>query len=63
MDMGIVRGLITAAILVLFVGISIWSFSRKRQTDFDAAAQLPLGDDQAPPAGRGVNTDKQEQES
>ena len=50
MDMGLVRGLITAAILVLFVGISIWSFSRKRHSDFEAASQLPLGDDEAPPA-------------
>ena len=52
MDMGLVRGLITAAILVLFVGISIWSFSRKRHNDFEAASQLPLGDDDAPPAER-----------
>ena len=51
MDMGIVRGLITAAILVLFVGIWAWSWSRHRKADFDAASRLPLGDDQAPPAG------------
>jgi len=50
MDMGLVRGLITAAILVLFVGIWAWSWSRKRHTDFEAASQLPLGDDSAPPA-------------
>ena len=49
MDMGIVRGLITAAILVLFVGIWAWSWSRKRRPDFEAAASLPLGDDSAPP--------------
>ena len=52
MDMGLVRGLITAAILVLFIGISIWSFSRKRQSDFEAASKLPLGDDETPPAQR-----------
>jgi cytochrome c oxidase cbb3-type subunit 4 len=51
MDMGIVRGLITAAVLVLFTGIWIWSWSRKRKADFDAAARLPLGDDTAPPGG------------
>ena len=50
MDMGLVRGLITAAILVLFIGIWAWSWSRKRDTDFGAAAELPLGDDSAPPA-------------
>ena len=49
MDMGVLRGLITAAVLVLFVGIWAWSFSRKRRPDFDAAAQLPLEDDTAPP--------------
>ena len=61
MDMGIVRGLITAAIFVLFIGIAVWSFSRNRQSEFDAASQLPLGDDEAPPAGHGVTMDKQEQ--
>jgi cytochrome c oxidase cbb3-type subunit 4 len=50
MDIGVVRGLITAAILILFVGIWAWSWSRKRHPDFEAAANLPLGDDQAPPA-------------
>lgn len=50
MDMGLVRGLITATILVLFVGIWAWSWSRKRHTDFEAASQLPLGDDSTPPA-------------
>ncbi len=49
MDIGTVRGLITAAILLLFLGIWAWSWSRKRHADFDAAARLPLGDDTAPP--------------
>ena len=50
MDIGIVRGLITAAILILFLGIGFWSFSRKREREFEAASMLPLGDDEAPPA-------------
>jgi cytochrome c oxidase cbb3-type subunit 4 len=50
MDIGVVRGLITASVLALFIGIWVWSWSRKRHADFDAAAQLPLGDDQRPPA-------------
>ena len=49
MDMGIVRGLITLSILVLFVGIWAWSWGRNRHTEFDAAAKLPLGDDRSPP--------------
>jgi cytochrome c oxidase cbb3-type subunit 4 len=45
MDMGTVRGLITLAVLVLFVGLWAWSWSRKRQPEYDAAAELPLQDD------------------
>ena len=59
MDIGTVRGLITVAILVLFLGIWAWSWSRKRREDFDAASQLPLGDDTAPPPAM----DKKEQQS
>ena len=58
MDMGMVRGLITAAVLILFLGIWAWSWSRKRSDDFDAAAQLPLGNDNMPPASK--NTKEQE---
>ena len=59
MDIGTVRGLVTAAILVLFVGIWAWSWSRKRRDDFDAASRMPLGDDTKPPA----NEDMKEQQS
>jgi cytochrome c oxidase cbb3-type subunit 4 len=50
MDIGVMRGLLTAAIMILFLGIWAWSWSRKRRADFDAAAQLPLGDDSRPTA-------------
>ena len=59
MDMGIVRGLITAVVLILFLGIWAWSWSRKRHAEFDAASQLPLGDDATPPA----KEDMKEQQS
>lgn len=49
MDIGTVRGLITALLVILFLGIWAWSWSRKRRKDFDAAAQLPLDDDSHPP--------------
>jgi len=48
-DMGVLRGLLTLAVLLLFLGIWAWSWSRKRRADFDAAAALPLGDDSRPP--------------
>ena len=51
MDIGTIRGLLTLAILILFLAIWAWTWSRKRQPDFDAAAQLPLEDDNGrPPA-------------
>jgi cytochrome c oxidase cbb3-type subunit IV len=50
LDIGVARGLLTAILLVLFLGIWAWSWSRKRKKDFDEAAQLPLEDDSRPPA-------------
>jgi cytochrome c oxidase cbb3-type subunit 4 len=52
MDMGIVRGLITALLLVLFIGLWVASWSRKRKAAFDEAARLPLADDAAPKRAR-----------
>jgi cytochrome c oxidase cbb3-type subunit IV len=37
-----VQGVMTAVLLLGFLGILIWAFSRKRRADFDAAALLPL---------------------
>jgi cytochrome c oxidase cbb3-type subunit 4 len=49
MDIGTVRGLLTAAIMLLFIGIFAWSFGRRRKTDFDRLSQMPLEDDAQPP--------------
>jgi cytochrome c oxidase cbb3-type subunit 4 len=49
MDIGTFRGIVTALLMVLFVGLVIWAYSRRRHAEFSAAAQLPLGDDSAPP--------------
>ncbi len=48
MEIGFVRGVVTLALLVLFIGLWWWAWSRNRQGDFEAAAQLPLGDDESP---------------
>jgi cytochrome c oxidase cbb3-type subunit 4 len=45
MDIGTVRGLVTLALLVAFVALVFWAWSRKRKADFDEAAKLPLEDD------------------
>jgi len=42
-----VSGIITAVLLVLFIGGSIWVWRPARAAEFEAAAQLPLLDDEA----------------
>jgi cytochrome c oxidase cbb3-type subunit 4 len=49
MDIGTFRGLVTAVLMALFVGLVIWAYSRGRQTEFARAAALPLEEDAAPP--------------
>lgn len=46
MDAGTLRGLFTLVMLVAFAGVVAWAWSRKRKGDFDAAAQLPLEEDE-----------------
>lgn len=38
-------GIITGVLLLLFIGICIWSWSGKRKESFDRMARLPLEDD------------------
>lgn len=45
MDLGQIRGILTAIIFVAFIGICIWAYSSRRKADFDASAALPLEDD------------------
>lgn len=47
-----IQGVVTALLLVAFVGGSLWLFSDRRKAAFDAAARLPLEDD---PPGRSRN--------
>lgn len=35
-------GIVTAVLLVAFIGATIWAWSGKRKPLFDAAARLPL---------------------
>lgn len=45
MDIGTFRGLLTAILMLLFIGVVLWAFSRRRKKDFDEAAKLPLDED------------------
>jgi len=58
MDMGELRGLVTAALLILFLALVFWAWSRKRKDTFDRAARMPLEDD--PPASEYKEREQQQ---
>jgi cytochrome c oxidase cbb3-type subunit IV len=41
-----ISGIVTAILLLCFIGGWIWAWSPRRKADFDAAARLPLGNDE-----------------
>ncbi len=42
MDINTLRGIITALLIVIFIGLFFWAYSKNRKADFDEAAMLPL---------------------
>ncbi len=50
MDLTTIRSAITVAALITFLGIVAWAWSSRRQADFEAAARLPLEEDDAEPS-------------
>ena len=40
-----ILGIITALLIVLFLGIVAWAYSSRRASDFNDAASLPLRED------------------
>jgi cytochrome c oxidase cbb3-type subunit IV len=46
MSSGTLSGIVTAVLIALFVGIAIWAYSKRRKSSFDAAARLPLEDEE-----------------
>ncbi|SDJ50709.1 cbb3-type cytochrome oxidase subunit 3 [Billgrantia gudaonensis] len=45
MDTGTFRGIITGLLILAFLGITAWAYSRRRKPDFDEAANLPFADE------------------
>ena len=45
MDIGTVRGLITGALIVLFLALVVWAYSSKLKEQFDRAARTALDAD------------------
>jgi cytochrome c oxidase cbb3-type subunit IV len=49
MDINTFRGIVTGVLLVLFLALIGWAWSKARRADFDAAARLPLEDEERAP--------------
>lgn len=45
LDIGTVRGIGTALVLLSFVCVTLWAYSGKRRAAFDEAAFLPFADE------------------
>lgn len=45
MDIGTFRGIVTGILLVSFLALVAWAWSRRRAPTFDAAARMPLEED------------------
>ena len=45
MSSGTLSGIVTAILLVLFVGVWVWAYSSRRQEQFSRAARMPLEED------------------
>ena len=45
MDLGTARGLITLALLIAFVALVVWAWSKRRKAEFDELSRMPLEDD------------------
>ncbi len=46
MDINDLRGLSTLFLMISFIGMCFWVYSRKRKQSFDAAANLPFADEE-----------------
>ena len=46
MDATLMSSIWTVVSLVIFISIVLWSWSSKRHDDFEAAARVPLEDDE-----------------
>ena len=51
---GIVRGLITLALLVLFIALVAWAWSDRRKKTFDSMARMALEDEDPAPSNTGA---------
>ena len=46
MDINDLRGISTALLMITFLGMCFWVYSKKRKKSFDEAANLPFADEE-----------------
>lgn len=51
MDTGTFRGIITGLLIIAFLGLTFWAYSKRRKPDFDEAANLPFADEEETATG------------
>ena len=56
MDTGTVRGLVTLVLMLAFIGLVAWAWSRRRKAHFDEMAQMPFREE--PSKNKGANSDE-----
>jgi cytochrome c oxidase cbb3-type subunit 4 len=49
MDNGTVNGVVIILLIIAFVGLTLWAYSKRRKPDFDEAANLPFADEDEQP--------------
>lgn len=58
--MGLLHGIWTLLLLLIFVGIVAWVWSSKRKKHFEQAAQIPLQDGDSAGDGEPQNMEKKD---
>ncbi|AEB58135.1 cbb3-type cytochrome oxidase subunit [Ectopseudomonas mendocina] len=51
-DIGTLRGIGTALVLIAFTAVTLWAYSGKRRDAFAEAANLPFADEPKPAVSR-----------
>ena len=58
MDINTLRIAVTLLSLVLFLGLMLYTWSRRRAPEYEAAALLPFADEPGSPAAAGTDNDR-----
>ena len=57
-NINLVRGLVLILLILGFLGIVAWAWSRNRKEDFEKMSMLPLEEDQSTVADNKSNTER-----